>query len=96
MCDDASGHMPAVDELDALERSLNYFFSMFIDTRKSEPPAIADNAGCCVLEDGGRRRQRGANCIDQDDHAIAGEHRHDIRRDCLTSARARSLKAGVK
>jgi hypothetical protein len=67
MCDDASGHMPAVDELDALERSLNYFFSMFIDTRKSEPPAIADNAGCCVLEDGGRRRQRGATCIDQDD-----------------------------
>jgi hypothetical protein len=91
--------MPAVDELDALERSLSYFSSMFIDKRKNEPPATADNAECCVLEDGvdvlpaspARRELHRPRR-----HAIAGEHCHDIRPNCLTSSQARSLKARVK
>jgi hypothetical protein len=97
MCDDDS--VPTVDELDALERSLNYFSSMFIDRRKNEPAPIADNTGCGVLNEGvyflpaspARRELHRARR-----HAIAGERRHDIRPNCLTSLPARTPKARVK
>jgi hypothetical protein len=41
MRDDDSGHMPAFGELDALERSLDHLFSMFIN--ENEPPLLIAN-----------------------------------------------------